>query len=279
MQGEMNELWTHLSASMQLGEILRPTAGQRPRSRRMIDICTFLHIIKDTTQWDSMLSPWNSRKTVFTESSFFESGVIESTYGITTILAALIERITDLARSVQFYNTHAIDPPADFQTACAHLSNATESLPTSRNSTGFSPDCDERTTIVSDIHLDAFALAIKVYYHACVRPCSPAQMDDLVHHVLRKLEAIEAHKRLTEAQHVRSATIAWPGFIASCEARQGTREPWVRWWADMQGYGIGNINTLWNIVQECWRLRDENPNVTAVWMEALRTRNKFILAV
>lgn len=162
MQGEMDELWTHLSASMQLGEILRPSAEGRPRSRRMIDICTFLHIIKDTTQWDSVISPWDSRKTVFTESSFFESGVIESTYGITTTLAALIERITGLARFVQFYNSHAIDPPADFENACVHLSNTIESLPTSRSLTEISPECDERTTIVSEIHLDAFALAIKV---------------------------------------------------------------------------------------------------------------------
>lgn len=275
----MDELWAHLSASMQLGEILRPSAEGRPRSRRMIDICTFLHIIKDTTQWDPVLSPWDSRKTVSAESSFFESGVIESTYGITTTLAALIERITGLARFMQFYKSHAVDPPAGFVTACGRLSNAIESLPVSRSLTGFSPDCDERTTVVLETHLDAFALAIKVYYYACVSPCSSAQMDDLVHRVFRKLEAIEAHKRLPEHQHVRSATIAWPGFIAACEARKGTREPWIRWWADMQGYGIGNINTLWDIVQECWRLRDVNPNVTALWMEALRTRNKFILAI
>lgn len=277
----MDQFWTHLSASMRISELLRPAAELRPRSRSMIDICTFLHIISESTNWSPAPIAWNSKPYASIEGgrSFYNSRTLETTYGITVALAGLIADITRVTRSLQFYRCRATDPPLEFQTACKDLSRAIGSLPYSQTITESFKESDGCMQALLKDHVEAFALSIMVYYHTSVLPCSREQMDGLLQSVLDKLDSIEQQKRSREFAHTRTATITWPGFIASCEARQEHRQSWRLWWTHMRSYGIGNIDTLWTIVQEAWNLRDIGSVETPAWLPILRARQKFILAV
>lgn len=280
MQGEMREFGAHLAATMRMSDILPLEVKRRPRVESMIDVAAFLHTISESTNWDLNIVPWESGSTtsIATKSAFSKSGILESTYGITTTLAELIAQITGLAESKQFYSEH-VSSPIGFRIACEELAKAVEILPTFQPSTDSVHDSDEHTSHILKEHIEAFALGVKVYYHARMSPCSKDQMRDLVQQVLEKLESIERRRESAGSHYAKTATIAWPGFIAACEAHQGEREPWVRWWSHMRTYGIGNIQTLWEIVGECWRIRDEGLDHTAAWMTVLKAKGQFILAI
>ena len=277
----MDQFWAHLDASMRICDHLRPVAWDRPRSRSMINICNFLHVISESTNWSLVPIPWeeSSPTTLAAVPLFYEDGTLETTYGITAGLAGLISRITRLAQTIRYYNMNSINPPRDLQNACEHLAIAVESLSTDQDAAGIPQDCDEHVRTLLAEHIDAFALGIKVYFHISVGSCSEARLDDLVQGIGCKLNVIEEQKKSTERRYAKTATIMWPGFIAACEAQQHHRDIWRRWWSDMASYGIGNIAVLWNIVQEAWSLRDSGSDISPAWLPVLRAKKKFILAV
>lgn len=279
MHGDMDQFWTHLDASMRISQILQPVALQRPRSRSMINICNFLHAISESTNWSLVPIPWEESSTMTSMPLFYEDSTLETTYGITADLAGLISRITRLAQTIRYYDVHSISQPPELQIAREHLALAIESLPTLQNAAALPPDCDEHVRTLLADHIDAFALGIKVYHHVSMGSCSQERLDDLVQEVGSKLNMIEDQKQSTERLYAKTATIMWPGFVASCEARQDHRDLWRRWWSDMASYGIGNIESLWNIVQESWLLRDSGADITPAWLPVLSAKGKFILAV
>lgn len=243
----------------------------------MINICNFLHVISESTNWSLASIPWEQSSS--STPHFYSDGTLETTYGITAALAELISRITRVSQAIRFYSTKSATPPAGLEASFEHLAAAIASLPTLEGATDMPQDCDEHVQILLHEHLEAFALSTKVYFYNTIRPCSSGQMDRLIDEIGRKLNMIEQKKQAPEMQYARTATIAWPGFVAACEARHGQRELWCRWWTDMTSYGIGNIKTLWAIVQESWALRDAGSTETPAWLPVLRTQQKFILAV
>jgi len=281
MHGDMDQFWAHLGASMRIGGLLRPVALDRPRSRSMINICNFLHVISESTNWSLAPIPWeeSSTMTLAAMPLFYEDGTLETTYGITAGLAGLISRITGLAQTMRYYSVNYISPPPGLETAREHLAVAVESLPTVQDVASIPQDCDEYVSTLLAEHIDAFALGIKVYFHASLGSSSQVRLDDLVQEIGCKLNMIEEQKKSTERRYEKTATIMWPGFVAACEARQDHRALWYRWWSDMASYGIGNIAVLWDIVQEAWLLRDSGSDVSPAWLPVLRANRKFILAV
>lgn len=281
MHGEMNELWTHLTASLRIGDVLRPYAERRPRSQSMIDVCTFIHIISESTNWDLTPTPWDCGSPASAEANcpFYNSSVLESTYGVTAALAALLSRITKVAQAMQFYGCHAGDPPQEFLSICNDLSTAIEALPAMEPTTEMPRVSDEHTNILLNEHTEAFALGMKVYYHSRVLPCTQDLMGELVQNVLQRLNTIEQRKQQSDSQYAKTATIVWPGFMAACEALPGQRDGWTWWWKSMQSYGIGNIERLWEVVQEVWDQRDKGSTISPGWLPVLREKQKFILAI
>ncbi|GAB7334343.1 hypothetical protein MBLNU13_g06361t1 [Cladosporium sp. NU13] len=281
MHGDMDQFWAHLDASMRICELLRPIAWDRPRSRSMINICNFLHVISESTNWSLVPIPWeeSSTTTLATMPLFYEDGTLETTYGITAGLTGLISRITRLAQTTRYYSVNSISPPPELQIARERLSIAVGSLPTVQDAAGIPQGCDEPVRTLLGEHIDAFALGIKIHFHVSLGSCSQERLDDLVQETGCKLNIIEAQKKSTERRYAKTATIMWPGFIAACEARQDHRGLWRRWWQDMASYGIGNIAVLWDIVQESWLLRDLGSDISPAWLPVLRAKGKFILAV
>jgi len=281
MHGDMDQFWAHLDASMRTCELLRPVASQRPRSRSMINICNFLHVISESTHWSLVPISWeeSSTRNLAAVPLFYEDGTLETTYGITAGLAELISRVTRLAQTMRYYSVYSISPPPELQVAREHLAIALESLPVLQNAAEMPQDCDEHVRALLAEHIDAFALGIKVYFHLSVDPCNQERLDDLVQEIGCKLNRIEDQKKATEERYAKTATIMWPGFMAACEAREDQRDLWRHWWSDMASYGIGNIEVLWSIVQESWLLRDSGSDISPAWLPVLRAKGKFILAV
>ena len=247
----------------------------------MINICNFLHVISESTSWSMVPIPWEvgSTTTLAATPVFYEDGTLETTYGITAGLVELISRITRLAQTMRYYSVHSTSPPPELQIARENLAAAVELLPTHQDAASIPQDCDEHVRALLAEHIDAFALGIKVYFHVSVGLCNQERLDDLVQVIGCKLNMIEEQKKSTERRYTKTATIMWPGFVASCEARQDHRDLWCRWWSDMSSYGIGNIEALWTIVQESWLLRDSGSDVSPAWLPVLRAKGKFILAV
>lgn len=281
MHGDMDQFWAHLTASLRISGFLRPAADWRPRSRSMINICDFLYVISESTNWNLMPTPWdeNSNTSSSAEPHFYEDGTLETTYGITATLAGLVARITRVTQAMKYYSFHHIEPPPVFQTARRHLSVALELLSIPHIESEVPKDCDANVHVLLRQHIEAFALSVKIYYHVSLYPCSTEQMDELVHEVGRTLNTIEQQKQCSGMHHAKTASIAWPGFVAACEARPGQRDQWSRWWTSMESYGIGNIKTLWEVVQKAWDVRDSGSDVAPSWLPVLMSKQKFILAV
>jgi arginine metabolism regulation protein II len=247
----------------------------------MINICNFLHVVSESTNWSLVPIPWEGSPTTSSAAVplFYEDGTLETTYGITADLVGLISRITRLAQTIRHCSVHSISLPQDLQIAREHLAVAVDSLAALQDVATIPEDCDEHVRALLAEHIDAFALGIKVYFYVSVGSCSQERLDDLVQEIGCKLNMIEEQKKSTERRYAKTATIMWPGFVASCEARQDHRASWRRWWSDMASYGIGNIAVLWNIVQESWSLRDSGSVIYPAWLPVLRAKGKFILAV
>lgn len=247
----------------------------------MINICNFLHVISESTNWSLVPIPWEATPPISLVAApcFYRDGTLEITYGTTASHVELISRITNLARAIRSCEIHSISPFPELRMASERLAIAVESLVTIQDIAGIPEDHDEHARNLLKQHIEAFAIGIKVYFHISVRSCGQERMDGLVHEIACKLNAIEEQKQSTGKHYAKTATIAWPGFVASCEARHDQRDPWRRWWSGMISYGIGNIEALWGIVQESWRLRDAGSAVTPAWLPVLETKQKFILAV
>ena len=107
-------------------------------------------------------------------------------------------------------------------------------------------------------------------------------MPDLVQRVAEFLTHIEYIKatHMANVDAKVTASVTWPGFIASCEAESGhSREMWCQWWETMLQYQIGNIAHLWVIVKDAWALRDAGCREVPAWMAVLRRTGRRIIAV
>ncbi|KFA74744.1 hypothetical protein S40288_08833 [Stachybotrys chartarum IBT 40288] len=109
---------------------------------------------------------------------------------------------------------------------------------------------DDITSLLASKHILAFAEGIKIYYHKRVAACDETMMLSYVQSVATHLAGIEVIKRRTGYDATPTATISWPGFVASCQASPSEWGAWTKWWNQMLDYRIGNIHDLWLVIQE-----------------------------
>ena len=74
------------------------------------------------------------------------------------------------------------------------------------------------------------------------------------------------------------APIAWPAFIASCEAIPELQDAWRFWWVEVQKYQIGSIEKLWIIVQEVWENRALGNTEMPGWVPVLRKKGGKVIS-
>lgn len=286
MEGSMSEYWVHLGG---INKVVRQLSSGTQDSRinlQLVTIASFLSTLAKTTSIDLPTLPWTGEQY---SSRNRGSGIgygLEFTYGITPVLASYMERIVTLSQHISYYVTNnTLAVPPSLISSCLSLSNELSewSIESESLSTFFSgADTDTNITLLlAKHHIIAFADALRLYLHTRLLPCSPDEMELCVDRVASHLIEIEDLKAVAGHGFNATATIAWPGFIASCEANVGApRQVWYRWWTYMLKYRIGNIDNLWKVVQEAWRLKDiEGFTEVPAWMPVLRCSRQHILAV
>lgn len=274
----MSEFWIHVEGAEMLTRWLNNQVVPGSRGEHLLNISSMHRIIARSTDGNLQPVPWSETGDVYAIPNLFHGNGegLESTYGITTNLADFIRRTTLLARHVSFYQASSLPLPIGLQTACETLISDISSWDVSQESLGSFSACDEITVLLAKKHILAFAGSIRIYYHTRVIPCTQFEMASYVNVVAAHLSDIEKVKKRTGYN---AATIAWPGFIASCEAEWEDRAVWNEWWENMLQYRIGNIKTLWSVVRETWALKDQGVQANPVWMSVLKQKGKRILVL
>ncbi|KAJ3541534.1 hypothetical protein NM208_g4561 [Fusarium decemcellulare] len=276
MDGHMSEFWIHLDGTKELVRHLRGHVLPGSHGEHLINISYFLCIISDSTDVNIEPSP----QTPNPESIFLGGGhALEFTYGITARLADLIRRVTQLAQNIAYYESNGCPTPSDLLTASNNVLVEIQEWQISQEALPTFSASDDITKLLASKHMFAFAQSIQIYYHTRVFPCDSETMQSLVKSVASHLTEIERIKRRTGYNAVMTATISWPGFIASCQAESHGRRVWTEWWSTMLEYGIGNIRDLWSVTKKAWELQDQGVDETPIWAAVLRQQNRRILAV
>ncbi|KAI1373804.1 fungal-specific transcription factor domain-containing protein [Hypoxylon crocopeplum] len=281
VDGPMSEFWIHLEASRSISRQLKGNFEPSSHGERLLNISRFLRSIADTTNANLDRLPWLGTDNAHADIDIFsdDSDGLEFTYGITATLANFIRRATLLSQHISFYLLDGKSLPADLVSACDDLFRELSSWHIGQETLLSFSQCDEVTVLLATEHILAFAQSIRIYFHTRVSMCSQADMASYVQDVATHLNEIEAVKKKTGYKTVLAATIAWPGFIASCEAEPAARDVWHQWWNSMLEYRIGNIRDLWSVVKDAWALRDQGVNETPAWAPVLRRSRKRILAI
>ncbi|KAI1363830.1 fungal-specific transcription factor domain-containing protein [Xylaria arbuscula] len=279
LDGSMSEFWIHLEAANGLVEDLkRQNQSLSPSTAHLVNISVFLRILSDSTNPDIEPVPWSP---VREESNVFlgDGHTLEYTYGITVTLANFIHQTHSMAKHVAWYKTMSDTQPKDFIDACNELYQAISGWRINDEPLTAFAESDDVTVLLANKHMQAFASSILIYFHTQVFPCDRTTMQLLVQTVALHLMDIEKIKKSTGYNTIQTASVAWPGFIASCQSATSDRAIWTEWWNAMSEYNIGNITNLWAVVRDTWALRDEGVQDEPMWATVLNRGGKRILAV
>ena len=277
----MKEFWIHLNATKPIVERLKRHVQPNTHIERLVNISSFLSIISDSTDMNLEPMPWPGSYKFYREGLVLTSDGdgLMFTYGITPELATCINAATMLSRHISYHLARSDVLPEDLTLEIENLLRRLESWSIESEILESLMECDDTTVHLGKLHIMAFAQSTRIYLCTRVLPFTPAQLSPHVREVANYLTEIEDLKARTGYDSVLTATIAWPGFIASCEAEPQDRDDWYHWWGSMVNYGIGNISALWKVVQEAWRLRDSGLRETPAWLPVLRNAKQRILAI
>ena len=250
---------------------------------RLHALCSFLLTVSDTTKYNLPTLIWPRQKDdlelyyLQQVSSIEDNCCLETTYGITSELLFMMRLTTTLSQHVAHYVANDLPIPHALETACQNLESGISNWSIETVSLPFVAQFDYLAHSIIKLHIEAFHSALWIYFNARVLPCTEIQMAERVDTVAAKLGMIEDLK--TSHGGPLTASIMWPGFVAACEATFAQREGWRAWWQHMLTYCIGNIATLWLVVQDVWRARDAGDFETPGWIGVLRTKQQKILAI
>ncbi|KAF7515338.1 hypothetical protein PCG10_003379 [Penicillium crustosum] len=272
----MSEYWLHLKGFKRL-QILCDRL-QSPIQK----LCKTERYLKTVFYCQSTLSrstdcglrplPWPSH---LLESDVADDSIdnhcLQHTYGVTHTLLRFIHNIKTLSRHLTYYSLQGLSLPNGLER---------ERVAVGEKLLLWNIECEEivlfdqseaarLTAKITRLHVLAFSYAIQVFYMThLVLPVDlgdptndeiAVKLQQQISQVASCLQRIEIIKRDNPRVFRKPmAPILWPGYIASCEAEPGNRDLWLEWWADMRRYQIGNIQPLWNAVQETWKSRDED---------------------
>ena len=271
----MGEFWVHIE-----GAIRRQR--QIPRDR-LHTLCSFLSTVSDTTKCNLPTLPWPRQEPnieheyVYQESSIEDDCFLESTYGITSDLLFLMRLTTTMSQHVASYVAKGLPLPETLEAACRDLESRILDWSIESVSLTYVAESDRLARSVIKLHIGAFHNALQIYFYARVAPCPAFQMAECVDNVAEKLKKIEELKSSHELPL--TASIMWPGFVAACEAKPSQHGEWQAWWQQMMKYRIGNIATLWRIVQDVWKAKAAGNLETPGWVGVLGRTKQRILAI
>ncbi|TVY25774.1 Arginine metabolism regulation protein II [Lachnellula hyalina] len=275
MEGSMGEFWVHIDGAMR-------RQRQIPWGR-LHTLCAFLSTVSDTTIYNLPALPWPpskkdlERSYTYTGASIEDDCFLESTYGITSELVFLMRLTTTMSQHLAYYVSEDHTFPQTLETTLREVESKILAWSIESVLLPHVAEGDHLARSVIKLHVEAFYHALKIYFYARVTPCPAARMASYVDTVVSHLIQIEDLKASHELPL--TASIMWPGFVAACEARPEQHAEWRAYWQRMLEYRIGNIATLWRVVQDVWEARRKGSLETPGWIGVLRTSEQRILAI
>ncbi|KAF5844419.1 hypothetical protein GGP41_001383 [Bipolaris sorokiniana] len=285
MTGEDSDFPIHLQACRRLCQSGLPLSMNRgDSSNQVTSICRFLTLLAQTTclEISPRLWPPDGHLPASTPPYFHpDERSIEYIYGITPELANLLHKTCRVAEHLAFYRQQAGTlTPASLRAMYKALGDAIMAWVIDTEPFHLI-QWQERTMLeIARCQVRAFHSALLIYYRRTV-----LDGDGVIVDLDVEAEASAVWENLTAAEDLkdaymggvkRTAPMSWPAFIATCETRN--REPWVRWWTRVEGYGLGNFSRQWRAIQEVWHVKDVNVNVDS-WRDALRRIGRLVLPV
>lgn len=286
VEGSMSEYVVHLDGIDGLLLQLEHQGRRSLKMNRLVTLCSFFSTVARSTLLSWAPIPWtdNTCAEPAQKDMLPDSPILELAFGITAKLRCLLYRTLRLSRSIIYYASRSMTAPLSLECAAKDALQAlsewsieTEPLALFRGKVAV---YDARLRL-AECHVLAWSHAIRIYYHTRITPCPRKEMAMHVATVASYLIELESVRTIAGNEATAATTKCWPGFIASCEALPGQpRQAWHLWWNIMLESRIGNISKLWHVVQEVWRLRDEE-GFTEVpgWVPVLRRSGTSIVAV
>ncbi|KAL2835672.1 fungal-specific transcription factor domain-containing protein [Aspergillus pseudoustus] len=304
----MSEFPLHLSAfralQLQYQEKYRNGSGRAqsmisPPAEKYLNTIFYLQsTLSLSTDCDLTPVPWptHPQRACRRESSLYailalDDDCLQYTYGTTTQITMFIHATATLFRSISYYASEGGGVPESLLQAIRNLSEKVDAWSIDLENIINFPSVEMGK--VMRMHILAFhnATCIFVLTHL-ILPLSadPEARQTLSGQIrfhssqsLSRLQSIEDIKQQTSRvfQH-QTASILWPGFIASCEAAQEDRPGWIAWWEQMLTYRIGNIASLYETVVDVWHLADRWQNSSSslpAWRMLLREKGRVIIAL
>ncbi|KAF9890463.1 hypothetical protein FE257_005868 [Aspergillus nanangensis] len=286
MEGGMTEFWIHLQGCDQLS-ILQPyMLDPSLRRDKLRSIGCFMSVLSQSTNPYMTPMPW-MRQIQDVESLLGTTGfhspdhlILEYTYGTTACLATYLELTISLSQSLTYYNLHKQPVPETLHRAQDLLQNKIRTWSISQEPVvSLLADDDEDTRALISCHVVAFHAATAIYFYTMLD--YPVETTTLKTYRMTCVSNLLAAEALKASDSARTrwgpmAPIAWPGFIAGCEADLDERELWETWWTESRKYCLGSIETLWKIVREVWKRRDAGLIEGDIpgWMWVLRRQRR-----
>ncbi|KAJ5120039.1 hypothetical protein N7448_010708 [Penicillium atrosanguineum] len=243
------------------------------QNRQVGNICHFLTLLARTTSYQ--LRNAKHQSGFLFDNSYFhiDDKALEHMYGITPALGNMLQRACDLSEYLSTYNGEDA-PVAFFQSSEAlkvdllawRLDSKQFSLLGSGIIMAEIARCQAR----------AFHSAVLIFFYRNVEMNRSLELNHEVNSILKSLTVAENLKDEYMKGEKRSAPMSWPAFIGACDATD--RKPWEEWWTRVQDYRIGNYKKQWEVIQEIWRIMDEDVSVTG-WKEALHLSGKLVLPI
>lgn len=206
----------------------------------------------------------------------FSDPSIEYIYGITTNLARLIKRIYRVTQHLAFYKRS--EYPTAFLDACEELGDHLSSWKI--DSEPFSAIGTEREDArqVARAQTRAFHSAALIYYYRSIQNCDRQYLAAEQENTLFAMNEAEDLKLCLIKDSSVPAPLAWPAFIASCEAVGEYRQRWNEWWVRVEKYHLKSFSKQHSIVQRVWERLDRS-DASIDWRDALAAMNYRIIPV
>jgi arginine metabolism regulation protein II len=277
MDGGINDHWIHLEAARSLQESMSRFRLLSRQTRQLNTICKMLRLFAQTVQ---AIPRFESSPVEYTGLDNLGlddlEACIEFTYGITHFLANAIFKIFHLSQCLAHCHENAY--PEALLDACEALGDELLSWKIESESFSTIDATDERMLGVAKAQATAFYNATLIYYFRSIQRCERKELRAEQRATLEAMNLAEDLKSNSPQHHHWPAPITWPAFIASCEAEDGDRLGWSRWWARVQDYRMNNYLKQRGIVERIWQRIDDS-DISIDWREILAEMDIMVIAV
>uniref|UniRef100_A0A060T279 ARAD1C26884p n=1 Tax=Blastobotrys adeninivorans TaxID=409370 RepID=A0A060T279_BLAAD len=196
-------------------------------------------------------------------------------YGVPDSLILLFCRMSKLTKQVLMYRYSGESLPRDLVKQCGDLESALVSWQ-SRYDLSKHSNLKGELRLVAMYHIAAFHHAMIIYYYRLVRDINPAILQSHIATVFDNLEQIQ----VLNSETTICVPLMFPAFVAACEItadRQDLRNRYNAWLDQLMVTGLGNYDSVRQLVPEVWRRRDAGEPNSEWWKVMVELKMTIML--